>query len=164
MVHISRKFQNEQPLAWDSFKRLIGLAMVGERECIKKALNNILTVHSFFAYFFSLVWVPHCPHSASTYLFVLIYSKVLQPWCRSGVSINWVFKICIFFNSKKKQKKEIKNKNKKHKKRGKKEKRKRAKKLLWRYTYFVDILPFLRDLSFSLIHDHCSIHFTHLFL
>ena len=40
--YISRQFQNEQPLAWDCFKRLIGLAMVGERECIKKALNNIM--------------------------------------------------------------------------------------------------------------------------
>ena len=95
--YISRQFQNEQPLAWDCFKRLIGLAMVGERECIKKALNNImleltLAVHRFLNL---LVWVPHCPHSASTYFFVLIYSKVLQPWCLSGVSINLVFKICI---------------------------------------------------------------------
>ena len=40
--YISRQFQNEQPLAWDSFKRLISLAMVGERECIKEALNNIM--------------------------------------------------------------------------------------------------------------------------
>ena len=40
--YISRQFKNEQPLAWDSFKRLIGLAMVGERECIKEALNNIM--------------------------------------------------------------------------------------------------------------------------
>ena len=32
--YISRQFQNEQPLEWDSFKRLIGRAMVGERESV----------------------------------------------------------------------------------------------------------------------------------
>ena len=38
--YISRKFKNEQPLVWNSIKRLISLAM--ERECIEKALNNVM--------------------------------------------------------------------------------------------------------------------------
>ena len=99
--YISRQFQNEQPLAWDSFRRLIGLAMAGERESVLR--KPLIT--SCSSRFFSLVWVPHCPHSASTYLFVLIYSKVLQPWWRSGVSINWVFKICVKKTAKKSKKK-----------------------------------------------------------
>ena len=40
--YISRQFQNIQPLAWDGFKRLISIALVGERECIRKALNDIM--------------------------------------------------------------------------------------------------------------------------
>ena len=38
--YISRKFKNEQPLVWNSIKRLISLAM--ERECIEEALNNVM--------------------------------------------------------------------------------------------------------------------------
>ena len=93
---------------------------MGERECIKKAFKNImfwstLAVHSFFAYFL-LVWVQRCPHFASTYLFVLIYSKVLQPWCLSGVFLN-----LYFFKTAKKQ--QIKKHKKREEKRKKKEKR-----------------------------------------
>ena len=125
MVHISRKFQNEQPLAWDSFKRLIGLAMVGERECIKKALNNILTVHSFFAYFFH--WsgfrtVRILQARISLFLYILKCYNLGVVLVSQSIGCS---KFVFFFNSKKKQKKEIKNKNKKHKKRGKKEKRKK---------------------------------------
>ena len=122
-LYISRQFQNEQPLAWDSFKRLIGLVMVGERECIKKALMTSCSSRLWQCIVFSLVWVPHCPHSARTYLFVLIYSKVLQPWCLSGVSINLAFKICIFLKTAKKtakQDKKQKIKNRKREKKGEK--------------------------------------------
>ena len=36
--YISRQFQNEQPLAWDSFKRLISLAWWGRESVLRKPL------------------------------------------------------------------------------------------------------------------------------
>ena len=80
-----------------------------ERESVlRKPLMTSCSSRLWQCIIFSLVWVPHCPHSARTYLFVLIYSKVLQPWCLSGVSINLAFKICIFLKTAKKTAKQDK--------------------------------------------------------
>ena len=40
--YISIKFQREQPLVWDGFKKQISFALIGEKENIKTALTDLL--------------------------------------------------------------------------------------------------------------------------
>ena len=79
--YISRQLQNEQPLAWDSFKRLIGLAMVGEREsvlrkplitsCSSRLWQCIVFLHIFYWSGFRAVRILQA--RISLFLYILKY-------------------------------------------------------------------------------------------